>query len=112
MKPDFTIMFNDNQQWIDVYLEDVTQEEFRDNGGGDWGYFIATWDFPEYGQFGRFHFVKSLFCYETLVHEVFHAVVEIARSLGDIINEDNEEDYACINHEIFGEFIKHYEQKT
>jgi len=102
MSPSFTVYFNDEKQWIDVYLEDVSQEQFRENGGGDWGYFLATWEHPEHGEFGVLHFVKSILSNETIVHEVFHAVVELARSRGETINEDNEEDYACVAHELFG----------
>lgn len=106
MKPDFKVYFNKRKRWIDVYVEDVSQKTFNANGGGRWGYFLSTWNKRTDGSFGEIHFVKSALRLDTVVHEVFHAVIECAWMNGEVVTRKNEEAYACLQHELFGKIEK------
>jgi len=106
VKPDFRVYFDKKRRWIDVYVEDVSQKTFQARGGGRWGYFLANWEKKRDVDFGEIHFVKSALRLDTVVHEVFHAVIEYAWLNGEAITRKNEETYACLQHELFGKIEK------
>ena len=89
MKRDFKITFNKNQ-WINVYLEEECQ---------DWGGFLPTWKNPEKGVFGKLT-LSTQAKQDTIVHEVFHIVMEHMRA-NRKSSFKYEEDYASLSDELF-----------
>ncbi len=75
---EFVVYFNGKKQWIEVTLWEVHPNTFERWGSGRWGYWQATWTNPKSGKFGEMHFVQSRIRFDTIAHEVFHAVMEWA----------------------------------
>ena len=102
MKRDFKITFNKNQ-WINVYLE----EEYQ-----DWGGFLPTWKNPDKGVFGKLT-LSTQAKQDTIVHEVFHIVMEHMRA-NRKSSFKYEEDYASLSDELFTKIEEKVrnEQKT
>jgi hypothetical protein len=75
---DFRVYFNNHRQWLTITLHDVSPDTFNRWGNGRWGVFTATWQNPKQGEFGTVEFVQSRLRFDTISHEVFHAVWEWA----------------------------------
>ena len=108
--PDFQIYFNKKRQWANVYLWDVHPSTFEGWGGGRWGYFIAKWENSKQGLFGEIHFVKSRVRHDSVVHELFHLLVEWMWSNGFTITRKNEEAMATFMDELTRKFWREFDK--
>lgn len=106
MDYDFKFYFNKNKQFCEVFLHDVSDETFKRQGGGRWGYFLPTWENYRLGKFGELHFVKGKLCFDTISHEIFHLHAEWVWSGGDVVTRKNEEKYATFFDELTRKFIR------
>lgn len=75
---EFRVYFRQKKQWITVTLWEVHPVTFARWKMGRWACWNPTWHDPKLGEFGELHFVKSRITFDTIAHEVFHAVVEYA----------------------------------
>lgn len=103
---DFVLYLKSKRQWIEVYLWGVHPTTFARWDAGRWGYFLATWEKPRIGKFGELHFVENRLRHDTVVHELFHVLVETMWSNGETITRRNEEKYAKILDELDRKFLR------
>ena len=103
---DFSIYFNRRKQWIDVFLQDVHPNTFHRRKNGRWAYFQATWTNRRRGKFGELHFVRSRLRFDTIAHEIHHAIVEWYWARGSVIDRNNEEASATLTDELNRKFIR------
>lgn len=104
----FTIYFNRNKQWIDVFLHDVSHETFYRKGGGRWGYFNPTWENKRKGKFGEIHLVRSRVRDDLISHELLHAVFEWYFCKDMKITRKNEERVCEFQDELIRKFYREY----
>lgn len=63
-----------------MFLHPVSHRTFAKEGGGHWGYFLATWESPSSGEFGELHFVRRRLRFDLVYHEIRHLCVEWFRA--------------------------------
>ena len=105
-KPDFKVLFNNNRQWLNIFVHDVHPTTFSRWKAGRWGYFLATYEKHRVGEFGEVHFVKKRLRYDTIAHETFHVYTEWMWANGMTLNRKNEEAGARFQDEIVRKIIK------
>ena len=106
MELSFIFRFNNNRQWIKVFLWDIHPNTFENWGGGRWGYFQATYDNPRSGEFGELHFVKSRLRFDVVYHEIRHICVEWFWANGETVTRKNEERLISFEDKIAHKFRK------
>lgn len=108
-----TVYFNDDRQWVEFYLHDISPEGFYYRGGGRWGYYHSSWTprkdgKPKLGKFGEIHLVESRIREDVIAHEVFHLFWDWVLANKFKLNTRNEEKFAKFVDEIIGKFYKEY----
>lgn len=101
------MFFNRRRQWIDVYLDDVHPNTFERQGGGRWGYYLASADRnPRHGHYGDTHLVCSRVRADVVAHELEHTVIDRLAP----ITTRNEERAARLMDELTRNFWREYEK--
>ena len=111
MQPDFQVYFHRKQQWLDVYIEDVTPETFARHDGGRWAYFSYTRPHTRTGLFGDLHFVKSRLRQDVVAHELLHVLLQLIESRNGALNERTEEHWCLQYDSLTRAFWKAYKRK-
>jgi hypothetical protein len=105
---EFLVYFNKRKQWLRIVLWDVHPTTFDRWKAGRWGYFIAKWQYPEIGEFGEVHLVRSRVREDLVVHELFHALIEWMWANRKPISSGTEERFATILDTMTRNFYKEY----
>jgi hypothetical protein len=111
VKHDFRFYFNKRRQWVNVFLHKVTPRTFEKHGGGRWGYFLATWEEPDRGEFGELHFVKRRLRFDLVYHEIRHLCIEHFRANKKRITVQNEEESVSFEDKIAHAFRRGLKRK-
>jgi hypothetical protein len=92
----FRLYWNHKQQWVEVYLWDVTPGTFERRGGGKWAYYLAAETRSRTGLFGSLHFVRNRVRADVVAHELVHLLADYLRDRDTAINVYNEERIAML----------------
>ena len=106
--PDFKLYFAKRQQWVDVYLHDVTPGTFDRRGGGRWAYYEPTSGRTRSGLFGELHIVSSRVRVDVVAHELIHVLCDIMRLRGMNWTDRSEERIASLYDALVSAFWREY----
>lgn len=105
----FRVFFRRKRYFYDVCIHDTHPSTFERKGGGRWGYFKASGEWPiRVGFVGEIHLVASRVRVDSVSHELDHLRCSFLRRNGIVLNTRNEEWYCKFGDELIRNFYREY----